>query len=208
MNERKPLRLYFHNYSKPRSYFVTIKLDCDLKFGNIINKKVQLNELGIIANNCWSDIPIHFEDCVLDEYVIMPDHIHGIIKIISLNDVGDRYICPQKDKISSENRYICPQKDKISSKNRYICPQKDDNKDQNEKNAHSFTDADPRRHVQKLPLVIGTFKAAVSRKLHKIGYGEFQWQRSYNDRIIRKNELKRFRTYIKRNPIEWETEEI
>ncbi len=78
MNERKILRLHSHNYSDPRSYFITIKLDCDLEFGEIIRNEVQLNDLGIIAKQSWNEIPKHFNGCELDEFVIMPDHIHGI----------------------------------------------------------------------------------------------------------------------------------
>ena len=40
-----------------------------------------LNELGFVARRCWEEIPMHFKNVELDCYVIMPNHIHGIIII-------------------------------------------------------------------------------------------------------------------------------
>ncbi len=49
--------------------------------GNIINGKMILNQNGTIAERCWREIPLHFPTAALDAYVLMPDHIHGIILI-------------------------------------------------------------------------------------------------------------------------------
>ena len=40
-----------------------------------------LNKEGIIANQCWLDIPKHFSNVTLDAYIIMPNHVHGIVII-------------------------------------------------------------------------------------------------------------------------------
>jgi REP element-mobilizing transposase RayT len=48
-------------------------------FGKIIHGEMQLNANGSIADKCWKEIPRHFQNVELDEYVIMPNHIHGII---------------------------------------------------------------------------------------------------------------------------------
>jgi len=50
-----------------------------------------LNESGRIAENLWLEIPNHFEDMKLDEYIIMPNHVHGIV-IIDSDDVGNAYM--------------------------------------------------------------------------------------------------------------------
>src|SRR5687768_3301385 len=75
-------RLASWDYSHPGSYFITI---CTKKrkhfFGEIINKEMYLNDVGIIADQCWSAIPDHFENTTLGEFTIMPNHIHGIIII-------------------------------------------------------------------------------------------------------------------------------
>jgi putative transposase len=50
-------------------------------FGNIANGHMSLSDMGRIAEQCWREIPKHFENVELDEYVIMPNHVHGIFMI-------------------------------------------------------------------------------------------------------------------------------
>ena len=57
-----------------------------------------------------------------------------------------------------------------------------------------------RRQNQLLPLIIGGFKSASSRLIHQLGYHDFKWHKSYNDRILRKDELNCKRKYINNNP--------
>jgi len=78
----KKRRLQNYNYGKNGYYFITI---CTKNrkpfFGKIINDKMKLSNIGKIAQQCYREIPNHFNNVKLDEYVIMPDHIHGIIMI-------------------------------------------------------------------------------------------------------------------------------
>ena len=61
-------------------YFITIcTQDRQNVFGEIVDGQMVLNEFGLIAQSCWNEIPRHFNDTRLDEFVIMPNHIHGII---------------------------------------------------------------------------------------------------------------------------------
>ncbi len=75
-------RLASWNYGWPGSYFITI---CTKNrkhlFGEIINHEMYLNDVGIIADKCWAEIPDHFQHTTLGEFVIMPNHVHGIIII-------------------------------------------------------------------------------------------------------------------------------
>lgn len=76
----KSIRYKGFNYSNPGYYFITIcTKDKVHYFGCIKNYKVILNEFGILADKCWNEIPVHFSDVFIEEYVIMPNHIHGII---------------------------------------------------------------------------------------------------------------------------------
>ena len=76
---RRSIRLRNYNYSQPGAYFVTIcALDGDCLFGDVVNGKVALNELGGIAQRCWYEIPDHFLNVELDEFI---DHVHGLIMI-------------------------------------------------------------------------------------------------------------------------------
>ncbi len=81
---RKTLRLKQFDYSRESAYFITISTkENQCLFGDIKQGKISLNSLGAIAYNCWLEIPEHFDYISLDEFVIMPNHIHGILWILS-----------------------------------------------------------------------------------------------------------------------------
>lgn len=87
IHKRKSIRLKGYDYSQAGLYFVTIC--CFEKmhlFGEIIRGKMQLNTAGEIAKKCWLEIPQHFNNTKLHEFVIMPNHVHGIIEIICSNN--------------------------------------------------------------------------------------------------------------------------
>lgn len=89
MHHRKSIRLKGYDYSKAGLYFITIcthQREC--LFGNIEHDETQLNNMGIIANACWMDIPNHFPNAVLHAHIIMPNHVHGIIELTMDGDVG------------------------------------------------------------------------------------------------------------------------
>jgi REP element-mobilizing transposase RayT len=97
MKRRKPNRLREYDYSNPAWYFVTICADKHANhFGDIRHEKIYLNDVGKIADKFWNEIPEHFPNAEIDEYIIMPNHIHGIIII---NDVGDaKFASPTTDR--------------------------------------------------------------------------------------------------------------
>jgi len=87
-HHRRSIRLKGYDYSQPGAYFVTIvthQRQCI--FGRIVDGKMRLNEWGEIAKQCWNEIPQHYPNVTLDEYVIMPNHIHGII-ILNDNNIS------------------------------------------------------------------------------------------------------------------------
>lgn len=80
---RKPLRLKQYDYSQPGAYFVTIcTQDRVHRFGEIVNGEISVNGLGAVVRACWDDLPNHYTNIRLDEFVIMPNHVHGIIVIV------------------------------------------------------------------------------------------------------------------------------
>ena len=83
MQERKLNRLSGYDYSAAGAYFITICVkNMVCTFGEIIKDSMELNELGKIVNHTWVDLPNHYKNIELSEFVIMPNHIHGIIHII------------------------------------------------------------------------------------------------------------------------------
>src|SRR5258708_33203920 len=75
-------RLQTWDYGSNAAYFTTIcTTNREHFFGEIMNGIMQLSEIGKIANQFWIEIPNHFPFVILDEFIVMPNHIHGIIVI-------------------------------------------------------------------------------------------------------------------------------
>ena len=74
------VRLPGYDYSQAGAYFVTIcSQDRLCWFGEIKNSQMILSKSGKIINKIWQLIPQYFENSRLDEFIIMPNHLHGII---------------------------------------------------------------------------------------------------------------------------------
>lgn len=83
-HHRRSIRLEGYDYSQEGLYFITICCqDRASLFGMVQNNEMVLNEAGKIASQCWEAIPEHFLNVILHEYVIMPNHVHGILEIIN-----------------------------------------------------------------------------------------------------------------------------
>ena len=81
-HHRRSIRLKEYDYAQLGGYFVTlVTYHRDLLFGEIANVEMHLNGFGKIADECWRAIPDHFLNVKLGVYVIMPNHVHGIIVI-------------------------------------------------------------------------------------------------------------------------------
>jgi len=81
-HDRHSIRLKEYDYALPGAYFVTIcTRDRACLFGHVMNGEMHLNAAGEIAQRCWEDIPTHFPSVELDAFVIMPNHVHGLIVI-------------------------------------------------------------------------------------------------------------------------------
>ncbi len=86
---RRSHRLRGYDYSRPGAYFLTLKtFQSQHLFGTIRAGEMVLNEYGRIVRRCWHAIPDHFPLVHLDAFVIMPDHLHGIVWIADDDYVG------------------------------------------------------------------------------------------------------------------------
>ena len=75
-------RLQDWDYGWSAAYFVTIcTKDREYFFGEINDDVMKLSEIGKLAENFWLEIPQHFPFVILDAFVVMPNHVHGIILI-------------------------------------------------------------------------------------------------------------------------------
>jgi REP element-mobilizing transposase RayT len=85
-HHRRSIRLKGYDYSRAGMYFLTVcTQDRACLFGDVVDGEMQLNEAGRVAEQCWRGIPFHFPDTVLDAFVIMPNHVHGIVAVGAKN---------------------------------------------------------------------------------------------------------------------------
>jgi REP element-mobilizing transposase RayT len=90
---RKSIRLKNYDYSKNGLYFVTINtFQKKFLFGKVEGNNVNLNALGMNIENFWMKIPEHYPNVILHEFVIMPNHIHGVIEITNKQGKDINYV--------------------------------------------------------------------------------------------------------------------
>jgi putative transposase len=81
---RKSIRLRGYDYAGAGEYFVTIcTSDHAHLFGEIEDDTMQENPFGVIGGECWNELPRHYPTVLLDAFVVMPNHIHGIVVIMN-----------------------------------------------------------------------------------------------------------------------------
>jgi putative transposase len=88
-NRRRSLRLQGYDYAQADAYFITIcTQDRACLFGEVVDGSMSWNAAGQLAATMWIDMSVRFPDVELDAFVVMPDHIHGIIVLPDRAAVG------------------------------------------------------------------------------------------------------------------------
>jgi len=108
---RRSIRLRGYDYSAAGAYFVTVcAKDRACLFGEVVDGEMRLNDAGNVAQRCWQDIPCHFPHAGLDEFVIMPNHVHGIIVLTDRDrddhDVGAKNFSPLRQPPNGTSKTI------------------------------------------------------------------------------------------------------
>ena len=84
---RKQTRLEDHNYTEPGFYFLTLCAFEKRKiFSEVIGKNIRMSQPGKILEQCWTELPRFVRNVSLDAHVIMPNHVHGIIRLNEENE--------------------------------------------------------------------------------------------------------------------------
>jgi len=175
-------RMRGYDYASNGAYFVTIVTkNREHFFGNVVDGKMELNEIGEIVWNEWLISEKIRKNIVLDAFVVMPNHIHGIVIIdnglpSNGDNGGDDIVETLRRNVSTRNNYHGNHKQMSN-----ISPIK-----------------------SSLSHMIRELKSAVTKKSREI-LPNFAWQPRFHDRIIRnENELNRIRNYIIKNPEMWQ----
>jgi len=90
---RRSLRLKGYNYANCGAYFVTMcAQNRECLFGDIVAGVMQINKYGLMIQKWWMELPNKFKNVEMNTYMIMPNHLHGIISIVG----ADRCVCPDR----------------------------------------------------------------------------------------------------------------
>lgn len=142
---------------------------------------MKLSEIGQYANNCWLEIPNHFAYFYLDKFVIMLNHLHGIIVI-------------DKPLIDDDVRNV------VETGHALSLPQQKNSDDQSSKPPH-FRFRNQGKNT--ISAAVGSFKSAVTKYCRENRF-PFGWQVRFYDNILRNSdEMYSARNYIIHNPRNW-----
>ncbi len=95
-HHRRSIRLSGYDYTQSGAYFVTACIQKRVcLFGSIVNGEMQLNDAGRIVQEVWTELPARFPQVRVDNFIVMPNHIHGIIL------VGAQFIAPSNSPLDT-----------------------------------------------------------------------------------------------------------
>lgn len=191
---RRSIRLKNYDYSGSGAYFITICVhNRENLFGKIENNKTILNDAGQIAFNEWIKTPEMRPNIQLDAFVIMPNHVHGIL-IINDSCRGTMHRAPTTT---------------------HRAPTTTANFNTNINNAHGTHNH--ARQIEQfgkptsntIPTIIRGYKSSVTKQINIIRTtpGIPVWQRNYYEHVIHDTKgLNRIKEYIVKNPLSWDTD--
>lgn len=180
---RRSIRLKGYDYSQAGAYFVTIvSWQREMLFGEIVNEEMKLNHNGQIVRDAWFDLKNHYRHVELGAFVIMPNHVHGIIILIDDISRGGSPIIRETTSSDKTNVGELPlPKGKT----------------------HPYVKPKPRHG---LPEIVRAFKSFSARRINRLRKtdGIPVWQRNYYEHIIRnEREMDNIHRYIESNPARW-----
>lgn len=198
-HDRRSIRLSSHDYAQSGAYFVTICTQGHLcLFGEVVDGQMRTNAAGDMVQAAWDELPSHYPAVSTDAFVVMPNHVHGII-VLMLVGAGPRArpgLDPWSDPGSSPGRNDMTRSEQ--GRPQGVAP----------------TDHKPapdRADGLSLGEVVARFKTLTTTRyingVRQSGWAAFPgrlWQRNYYEHIIRNERaLNYIRRYIIENPLRW-----
>ena len=196
IHHRRSIRLKGYDYSRSGLYFITLcVVDRICVFGNIVDGKMQLNDIGRLVEEEWlNTINIRKGDVRLHNYIVMPNHFHAIIEI-----------CECRGELHSPQILNGCNMGECECRGESYSPQilNTDNVGECEK-GECDSPLRMKSPSKTVGAIVRGFKGAVSRQL---GYSV--WQRNYYEHIIRTGEsYRQISDYIVNNPTKWQDDKF
>ena len=195
LHHRRSIRLPGYDYSQPGAYFITICVeDHQCLLSEVIGGAVHLTPTGRIAQQEWERLSVRFAGIRLDAYIIMPNHIHGII---ILEDSAAPDTRGTGAKLHDHDSDL-PDPSRAPSR---------EQASREQASGEQFGKPIP----GSIPTIVRSYKSDVTQWANRMRRtpGAPFWQRNYYEHIIRDQaELECVRDYINDNPEKWERDRV
>ncbi|MBM3190823.1 MAG: transposase [Chloroflexi bacterium] len=202
-HHRRSIRLRGYDYASAGAYFVTLCAQGKAcLFGDVAGHEMVLNGAGEMVRRVWDELATHYPGVALDAFVLMPNHLHGIIVIEGIAPASD-------DRRGESRRVFAPR----------IRPDPPPRRDEGEHRAGRPALVRPYGNGERplgtlagsLGRILQVLKALTTRAyirgVREEGWPPFEgrlWQRNYWERVIRnERELRAIQEYIANNPVQW-----
>jgi REP element-mobilizing transposase RayT len=194
-------RLQNWDYGANGAYFITICTDkMQHYFGAISECELQLNELGKLAHQLWEEIANQFPYVELGNFIIMPNHVHGILiinksqNIIASKNVQTRFIASDIDNEITQMPIIADEN--VETRLIVSVPK-----------GGVAGDKNPMMN-ENISRIIRWYKGRCSFEMRKI-HADFSWHSRFHDHIIRDSKsFENIQNYIENNPSKWEEDKF
>jgi REP element-mobilizing transposase RayT len=204
------LRLQNWNYANDGAYFITIcTKNRENYFGKIVkcssdNNEMILSNCGVIADLLWFEIKNHAKNVELGPFIVMPNHIHGIL-ILKGNNVETKNDIPAPPIV--EARHALP----LQLGEQSILgndSKSGDNSNHSEKNKTIGQQRFQNQGKNTISSIVGSYKSAVSKHCNRLGFN-FAWQTNFYEHIIRDGKsFENIQNYIESNVQNWTKDEF
>jgi len=158
-------RLQHWDYRCAGAYFITIcTQNREHYFGEIVYGQTQLSHIGVIADILWYQIPHHAQYVELGAFVVMPNHVHGILILTDTNHTVETLHVETLHATSLHATSLPSTKPSTEQKNKQMAM------------------ISPKSN--SISTIVRSYKSAVTKLAHRLGF-DFQWQTRFHDHVIR-----------------------
>lgn len=206
IHHRRSIRLKGYDYAQAGLYFITMCCqDRICRFGKVVEGKMILNEFGKIAHHEWLKTPEIRNNVTLEEFVVMPNHFHAIVRMLDVG--GEKGECDSPEPIAPEP--TAPKRNLPLIKKRNSPQQKGENISPRQRSRTGESNSPLQGPSQTVGAIVRGYKSAVTRQLNALGLKGKLWQRNYYEHIIRNQKAyDNISAYIINNPAKWDADKF